>query len=128
MTVAGELDFLPGEPSSGQSLAPRYDQLMAAIGRPAPRIEHRLRGRSTPFFSVAVAPDGRTIAAGGYDGTLWAWDLPTRRLLGCCQAHDAPVRGVCFVPDGKELLSASYDNTLRRWLIEGLTHVHLCAP
>ena len=54
--------------------------------------------------SVAVSPDGKTVAAGLRYGTIKVWDVPTgeeKTLKG----HAGDVWGVAFTPDGKTLVS-----------------------
>ena len=51
--------------------------------------------------SVAFSPDGRTLAAGGDDGTISWWDAPARRRLGRrSPPTDGAVQAVAFSPDG----------------------------
>src|SRR5205823_10626966 len=65
---------------------------------------------------VALSPDGRTVAAATYDGTIQLWDLAThRRLLPDLIGHSERVESVAFSPDGKQLASASFDKTIRLW-------------
>jgi WD40 repeat protein len=37
--------------------------------------EERFRGPKAPVISVAWSPNGKQLAAGGYDGAIWIWDL-----------------------------------------------------
>jgi WD40 repeat protein len=53
-----------------------------------------------------MSRDGRTLATGGFDGTVRLWDLPTQREVG------APLPGLPgrltvpqFTPDGRSLLA-----------------------
>jgi WD40 repeat protein len=64
---------------------------------------------------VSFSPDGKLLASGHGDNSVWLWDAhlgkPVRQLRG----HQNSVRAVVFSPDGKTLLSASDDETLRLW-------------
>ncbi len=52
--------------------------------------------------TVAVAPDGRTAALGGHDGSVGFADLRTGRLLGMPElSHVNAVREIAFSPDGR---------------------------
>ena len=56
-------------------------------------------------LSVVFSPDGKTLASGGADTTVWRWDtntgLPKGRLIG----HTEGVNSVAFSPDGTTLAS-----------------------
>src|SRR5262249_23243668 len=53
------------------------------------------------LFALAVAPDGRTLAAGQGDGVVQLWDGPTGRLRATLEGHAEPVSSVAFSPDGR---------------------------
>jgi WD40 repeat protein len=64
---------------------------------------HELRGHFDRIDSVAVSPDGRTIAGAGEEGTLSFWHRATGQLLFTLriEGYDAR-RQVCqFSPDGR---------------------------
>ena len=57
----------------------------------------------TPLYSVALRPDGRQVAAGGYDGTTSIWDVASGRpLLTFLSFRD--VKGIAqwlvYIPEG----------------------------
>ena len=99
---------------------------------------------STPFantltnhraavLSVAFAPDGRTLATGGSDGTVVLWDVtdPARpRPLGApLIAHTGHVRSVAFAPDGRTLATGGSDGTVVLWdVTDPARPGHLGAP
>ncbi|HEX4950874.1 MAG TPA: TIR domain-containing protein [Blastocatellia bacterium] len=70
------------------------------------------------FNCVAFAPDGRTLATAGADGTVKLWDVTTRQLLHDFEGHRDWVRSVAFAPDGRTLTSTSADGTVIVWDVE----------
>jgi DNA-binding beta-propeller fold protein YncE len=58
------------------------------------------------IWSLAVSPDGSTLAVGGAAKTIQVYDLPTRRLKAIMRGHDHDVASLDFSPDGKWLASA----------------------
>jgi len=73
-----------------------------------------LQGHSAPVVSLAVSPDGSTLASASWDQTVRLWPLAggAPRVL---EGHAQNVNGVAFTPDGRSLVSVGYDTTLRIW-------------
>ncbi len=77
-----------------------------------------LGNHDAPVVSVAVSPNGKTIATSSEDGLIRLFDLTGKRRKTLA-GHDAPVRSVTFSPDGQLLASAGDDRTIRLWRPDG---------
>jgi WD40 repeat protein len=65
--------------------------------------------------SVAISPDGKTLASGSYDHTIKLWNLKSGDLLYTLEGHASFVESVAISPDGKTLASGSWDHTIKVW-------------
>ena len=100
---------------------PTVEARSAVLVRPAgprrlPQDRRAARSTACGLDGVAISPDGRTLASAADDGTVWLWDVATRRRLGRPLAgHAGAVNDVAFSPDGTLLASAGLDRTVRLW-------------
>ena len=75
-----------------------------------------LHGHTDAVYSVALSPDGRTLASASADTTIRLWDIRTHKQLGTpLRGHIGRVRSLAFSRDGRTLASASADTTIRLW-------------
>ncbi len=70
---------------------------------------------SSVTYSLAYAPNGRTLAVGDSSGALRIWDLATRTSQVPLLGHTGRIWCVAFAPDGRTLATTGDDGTIRLW-------------
>ncbi|MHC5729339.1 MAG: WD40 repeat domain-containing protein, partial [Nostoc sp.] len=76
-----------------------------------------LHGHSGSVNSVAISPDGKTLASGSDDETIKLWNLATGEQIRTLTGH-SEVLNVAISPDGKTLVSGGSDNTIKIWRLK----------
>ncbi|HEY3787226.1 MAG TPA: serine/threonine-protein kinase, partial [Urbifossiella sp.] len=75
-----------------------------------------LKGASDNYRSLAISPDGKRLAAGDSNRTIWVWTFEFAGMKPMqLHGHRGPVTGVAFARNADSLLSASDDGTVRQW-------------
>jgi dipeptidyl aminopeptidase/acylaminoacyl peptidase len=99
-----------------------YDKTILVYDAVTGEQGHILRGHSERVWSVAFAPDGKSLVSGSGEygrptdpGEVKVWDLRTGKARASLRGHKGLVFGVAFSPDGKTVASASWDATVRFW-------------
>ena len=69
-------------------------------------------------WSVAFAPDGRTLASAGDSGILRLWNVVSGHETATFRGHKGRVQSVAFSLDGHRLASGGDDGTVRLWDID----------
>ncbi|WP_240274690.1 protein kinase domain-containing protein [Mycobacterium ulcerans] len=79
-----------------------------------------------PVNTVAISPDGHTLASGGENGNIQLWNLTDPAHPGPLgpplQGHSAGVVSIAFNPDGHTLASGSHDGTIQLWNLTDPAH------
>lgn len=60
--------------------------------------------------TLALAPDGQTLATAAASGEIVLWDVSTRSPVGQPWRHGGAVHALAFTPDGRWLISAGDDS------------------
>lgn len=71
-----------------------------------------------PIWSMAVAKNGKQLAAATGNHQIHLWCLVTYRILISLRGHGNTVWQVCYSPDNRLLASASADGTIRLWEVD----------
>ncbi|MEP6519738.1 AAA-like domain-containing protein [Microcoleus vaginatus] len=95
-------------------------RVIAALQQAVSAVKERnhLEGHNNVVISVAVSPDGKTLASASFDNTIKLWNLQSQKPIATLTGHSNPVYSVAFSPDGKTLASASSDKTIKLWNLE----------
>ncbi|KAG1851237.1 WD40-repeat-containing domain protein [Suillus tomentosus] len=68
--------------------------------------------------SIALSPNGKTIASGSEDGKVRLWDVKTKKVIVKWAGHTNVVCALCWSADGERLASGSWDGTTRVWDVD----------
>jgi WD40 repeat protein len=77
-------------------------------------VVRKLQGHKDKVWSVAFAPDGKTVAAASRDEAVHLWNVDSGKVV-----HQLPIKdcfNLAFSPDGTKLAAAGYvTNSIRLW-------------
>ena len=77
-----------------------------------------LTGPTGYIWALAFSPDGKTLAGGVTDGSVWLWNMTDPRnpsLITTLIGPAGHVYSVAFAPAGGELAASSDDGTVHLW-------------
>src|SRR5260370_29679915 len=90
--------------------------LSAPLSAQEPKPRATLKGHTDTVESLAISPDGKTLASGSADNSVKLWDVATGQNTTTLK-EEAPYlwRSVAFSPDGKTLASGGFFNKIILW-------------
>jgi len=69
-------------------------------------------------WSIALSPNGKTVASGGRDGKIGLWDVETKNVVARWTGHTGTMMSLSCSADGERVVSGSDDGTIRVWDVE----------
>ncbi|QEH39062.1 translocation protein TolB [Aquisphaera giovannonii] len=94
----------------GLALVPRPHEREPASADPG------LLGRQPEtILALAFSPDGRRLAASGYEGPVRIWDVAGRAVEASLGTEHGPAFGLAWSPDGRALAAASVRQAVTVW-------------
>jgi len=68
--------------------------------------------------TIALSPNGKTVASGSKDGKVRLWDVETKKVVAKWTGRTYGVGSLCWSVDGERVVSGSDDGTITVWDVE----------
>jgi WD40 repeat protein len=122
-----------------QLVSAGYDKVIRVWDWQSGKTIRTIRGRAGPgtegqIFAMALSPDGRLLAVGGWMdattaqlpccGDIRLYDVKSGNLVGLLKGYTSVVLGLAFSPDGKRLISGGWNNEAFIWDVENRKLLH----
>ncbi len=77
-----------------------------------------LKGHKASVNTIAISPDGQTLASGSQDRTVSLWNLKTGKRIFTFFGQAGEVFAVAITPDSKMLIAGGFDNKITSWQLD----------
>jgi WD40 repeat protein len=104
--------------ADGSTLAAAVDYTVRLYDVEKGRERVVLKGHKGRVESVAISPDGATVATGSWDQTVRLWDAASGRELACYNWPIGKVFSLTYAPDGLRLAAGGELGTVVVWDVE----------
>ena len=126
----GKINFIAFTPDGRQLVSASNDKTIRVWDLASGKTVRTIRGESAPgvagkVYAMALSPDGKWLAAGGWMDTSAAsvpccgdirlYEFATGKLVALLKGHENAVLGLAFSPDGSRLISGSGNSTSILW-------------
>ena len=74
-----------------------------------------LEGHTHQINSIAMSPDGTTLASGSRDSTIRLWDTKTFEEMATLRGSDSKIWSLAFSPDGSMLAAGTHGGWVDLW-------------
>jgi WD40 repeat protein len=107
--------------AGGQRIAAGHADEVVLWNPNSAKVSQRLKmgpvqGTAGPALaSLALSPDGKLLATGLQDGTIWLASVETGKTLSPCRGHTGQVQGLAFALDGRTFASVGKDRRVCLW-------------
>ena len=111
-------------PQEGQFTTPEIEAEILSIEPQPPqtwKCIKVLKGHEASVNSIAISPDGHTLASGSQDRTVSLWNLKTGKQTFTFFGQAGEVHTVAISPDGQMLVAGGFDNKITSWQLNTKT-------
>lgn len=77
-----------------------------------------LEGHTSNVWSLAFAPDSKTLVTSSYDGKVMVWNVAEKKSTATLEKHKGWCRTVAFHPQGTHFATAGEDGTAVVWSLD----------
>lgn len=121
--ILNDLNFYPIEASPLLPTTPNVLTLASHLPPQKWKYVGTIFGHSTQVLSVAISPDGKTLASSSQNGNIKLWSLESEKIEAGLRSipsrtlsrSSGAVQSIAFSPDGQILVSGDRDGSINLW-------------